>query len=152
MLSAIVTTMLVAMAPISELRGAIPLGLSLGLPSQVAYGAAFLGNALPVLPLLWFLKHGSAYAMQRSDRFARMMQWVFDRTRRKHGNRFEDFGFWALLIFVAIPFPLTGAWTGAVIAYLVGMPPKKAGFAILSGIAIAGLLVLGLTLGIIQIF
>lgn len=137
------------MAPVSELRGAIPLGMSLGLSPAVAYCAAVFGNAAIVFPLLLFLHYASAYAMKKIPLCARILNWVFERTRRKHGARFERFGALSLFIFVAIPLPLTGAWTGAVIAYLVGMPLRKAGFAILGGVAVAGLLVLALTLGVI---
>lgn len=150
--SAVLTTFLAAMAPVSELRGAIPLGVSLGLSPVVATALAVVGNALPVFPLLFFLTYGSAFAMKKSPLIAKVLTWVFERTRKKHGDRFERFGVLALLLFVAVPLPLTGAWTGAVIAYLVGMPPSKAGFAILGGIAIAGMLVLGLTVGFIQVF
>lgn len=152
MLSAIVTTMLVAMAPISELRGAIPLAIGLGLSPFAAYCAAVFGNALIVFPLLLFLKYGAEFAATKSPTLARVLDWVFARTRRRHGAKFEHFGFWALFVFVAIPLPLTGAWTGAVIAYLIDMPIKKAGFAILSGIGVAGLLVLALTMGAMHIF
>jgi uncharacterized membrane protein len=147
----IITTILIAMAPISELRGAIPFGVASGISPGLVYLWSVIGNFIPVLPLLFFLKYGSEFAMRKIPTIAKILNWVFARTRRKHGEKFETFGFWALLIFVAVPLPLTGAWTGAVIAYLVGMPFKKAVFAILEGIVISGAIVLALTLGIIKL-
>lgn len=147
----IITTTLIAMAPVSELRGAIPFGIVSGIPPIITYLIAVFGNFLPVLPLLYFLKYGSEFARKKSALINKLLNWVFERTRRKHGEKFETFGFWALLVFVAIPLPLTGAWTGAVIAYLIGMPIKKAGFAILGGVAAAGAIVLALTIGFASI-
>lgn len=147
----IITTILIAMAPISELRGAIPFGVASGIDPVFVYLLAVVGNFFPVMPLLLFLRYGSDFARKKSVLISKILDWVFARTRRKHGEKFETFGFWALLIFVAVPLPLTGAWTGAVIAYLIDMPFKKAVFAILGGIVISGAIVLALTLGIIKL-
>ncbi len=147
-----ILTLLTAAAPISELRGAIPLGMSLGLTPAAVYFWAVLGNMLPILPLLLFLKYGSRWAMAHLPIIKRILNWVFARTRAKHGQKFEQIGFWALLVFVAIPLPLTGGWTGVVIAYLIDMPIKKAFFAILGGVLLAGLAVLALTFGLIKLF
>jgi uncharacterized membrane protein len=140
-----------AAAPISELRGAIPLGIGLGLAPELVYVLAVIGNLLPIVPLLLFLKYGSRWAIEHSPQIRKILEWVFRRTRTKHGHKFENFGFVALALFVAIPLPLTGAWTGAVIAYLIDMPIKKAFFAILTGVVIAGALVLGATMGIVKL-
>jgi uncharacterized membrane protein len=152
MTSTIFTTVLIAMAPVSELRGAIPFGIFSGIPPAFTYLLAVFGNFLPVFPLLYFLKYGSEIASKKSAFVRKVLEWVFARTRKKHGEKFETFGFWALLVFVAVPLPLTGAWTGAVIAYLIGMPIKKAGFAILGGVALSGAIVLALTVGFTRLF
>jgi uncharacterized membrane protein len=140
-----------AAAPISELRGAIPLAVGFGFSAPAAYVLAVIGNMAPIVPLLFFLRYAAQWVMDHSPRVRRLLEWVFHRTRTKHGHKFENFGFVALALFVAIPLPLTGAWTGAVIAYLIDMPIKKAFFAILTGVVIAGALVLGATLGLIHI-
>jgi uncharacterized membrane protein len=75
---------------------------------------------------------------------------VFEKTRKKHSQRFEKSKALALMIFVAIPFPVTGAWTGSVCAFLFEIPFKKAFPAVFAGVIIAGIIVTLLSLGIIN--
>jgi len=145
-------TLLTAATPVSELRGAIPLGLGLGLSPLAAYLFAVLGNSLIVLPLLLFLRHGSRWLMARSPWAKRILEKVFERTRRRHGARFEAASFVALAVFVAVPLPLTGAWTACIGAFLFNIPLWKAMSAIVLGVVVAGLVVLGIAQGIIHIF
>lgn len=145
-------TILTSATPISELRGAIPLALAFGFSPLKAYVLAVLGNAAIVAPVLLFLKHGSVFAATHSEWCRRVLDWVFERTRRKHGATFERMGFVALLLFVAVPLPMTGAWTGSVIAFLVNMPFWKAFTAILIGVLLAGAAVLALSLGVVHLW
>jgi uncharacterized membrane protein len=139
---------LLSMAPVSELRGAIPLGiLSYGFPIWKAYAIAVVGNFVIVAPFLFFLERFSAYLMERWGLFRQVMNWVFERTRRKHLAKFHEteLKYFALFLFVAIPLPMTGAWTGTVVAYLLGIPFRRAVLAILLGVLLAGALVASLT-------
>lgn len=139
---------LLSAAPISELRGAIPLGiLTYGFPVWKAYLLAVAGNFILIGPFLFFLEKFSDYLMHRWYFYNRVMTWVFDRTRRKHLDHFHEkqWTHLALFLFVAVPLPMTGAWTGAVVAYLLGIPYRKSLITILAGILSAGVVVSALT-------
>ncbi len=140
--------LLLSAAPISELRGAIPLGvLGYGFPVWKAYLIAVAGNFILMPPFLLFLERFSDYLMHRWYFYNRVMSWVFERTRRKHLDHFHEkpWVHWALFLFVAIPLPMTGAWSGAVVAYLLGISWKKALPTLLAGILTAGVIVSLLT-------
>ena len=147
--SAELTTFIVGMLPVAELRGALPMALVyFGLPFWPAYGLAVLGNILPAVFLVFFLEKIAEYLSRRSYRFNRFFAWLFERTRRRHNHHFEIWGPLALIVFVAIPLPFTGAWSGAMAAFVFGIPPKRAVPSIIAGVLIAGLAVGALTLGI----
>lgn len=136
---------LVSMLPIVELRGAIPVGIvSLGLPWWSVYGWAVLGNLIPVVPLLLFLGVLSR-AMSKLKGFSMVFPWLFERTRRRSGivEQYESLG---LMLFVAIPLPVTGAWTGSIAAFLFGIRFRRALPAIALGVLIAGVVVTLLSL------
>lgn len=140
--------MLVGALPVSELRGAIPLGLYLGLSEFKTLYLAILGNLIPVVPLLVFLKPLSA-RLRKFKLWSGFFDWFFERTRKKAEiiQRYEALG---LALFVAVPLPMTGAWTGAIAASLFNIRFRYAFMAILAGVVAAGLIVLLLcTLGII---
>jgi uncharacterized membrane protein len=137
----------VAALPVSELRLAIPLGIFVYHVSPLlVFLVAILGNFLIVIPLLLFLERFSGFLMRRYQIFERFFKRIFARTRRHHAHKFEKWEHWALVFLVAIPLPLTGAWTGALAAFLFGIPPKKALPLIFSGIIIAGIIVVFLSL------
>jgi uncharacterized membrane protein len=140
-------TIFVAMLPISELRGAIPLALAKGLSWQQAYFFAVIGNFLPVVPILLLLETVSSRLM-RYPVWNRFFTWLFNRTRRK-GKLIERFEAFGLVFFVAIPLPVTGAWTGCVAAFLFKIPLRLAIPAIFCGILIAGAVVTLASLGVI---
>ncbi|MBU4345831.1 MAG: small multi-drug export protein [Candidatus Omnitrophica bacterium] len=131
--------MIVGALPVSELRGAIPLALSLGMPLAKAYLLSVLGNIIPVIPLLFLLEPVSS-RLRRFKVCARFFDWLFARTRKKADliQKYEALG---LALFVAIPLPVTGAWTGAVAASLFKIKFRYAFLAILLGILLAGLIV-----------
>ncbi len=137
-----------AALPISELRGAIPLGLAFGFSPLKTYLLAVFGNGVIVAPLFLFLIYGSGWAMQKSEWCKKVLEWVFERTRKKHVAMMSSIGFVALAVFVAIPLPMTGAWTATVLAFLVNMPFRKALTAILIGVISAGVIVLVISLGV----
>lgn len=142
-------TFLIAMLPISELRGAIPYALAAGgLKWPEAYLFAVLGNFLPVIPLLLFLERISNW-LRRYPMGDRFFTWLFKRTRRK-GKLVERFEALGLVLFVAIPLPVTGAWTGCAAAFLFKIPLKLSIPAVAGGILIAGCVVTLASMGVIS--
>jgi uncharacterized membrane protein len=140
--------LVVAALPISEVRGAIPLAIGVyGLPAGEAYLLAVLGNLLPVIPLLLYLGPVSGYLRRFSwgDRF---FTWLFARTRRKYVQDHEGFGLTALALFVAVPLPMTGAWTGCALAFLLGFRFWPAFAAIAAGVLIAAAIVTATVMGV----
>lgn len=139
-------TFFVAALPLSELRGAIPLAmLKFGFSPYKAFAISALGNILPILPLLLGLEKISEYLSRKFYRFDKFFNWLFERTRIKHAGHFTYWGDLALLIFVAIPLPLTGAYSGAVAAFVFGIPLKRAFWSIVLGVLTAGLAVTAMT-------
>ncbi|MDP4007235.1 MAG: small multi-drug export protein [bacterium] len=144
-------TFLVAASPLVELRGAIPLALLVyELPMWQAFFLAVAGNMLPVL-LLPFFGVLVAYLSKNSVVLARLLAWVFERTRRRHEHSFELFRDFALVLFVAIPLPFTGAWTATLAAFVFGIPFQRAFPLIFFGVIIAGVVVSMITLGFFQL-
>ncbi len=155
-MSAELTTLLVAASPFLELRGAIPLGIfAFGLVPLDAYVLGVVGSFLPVLPLLFFWNFVYERFTHRFYYFNRFFNWLFERTRVRHGERFSAEGgsasggeVWraiALLIFVGIPMPFTGAWSGTVAAFVFGVPMKTAAVMIFLGNMVSGLIILSLS-------
>lgn len=143
-------TLLLGMAPISELRGAIPFGISAGIPLGKTLFLAILGNFLPVIPLLLFLEAVSKWLRERSKFFDKFFEWLFARTRRHSDlvGRFEALG---LILFVGIPLPVTGAWTGCAAAFLFGIRFRNALPAITLGIFMAATIVTAVVLGAVNL-
>ena len=142
-LSVIITAAL----PVSELRGAIPVGiLGYHMPVLKTYLLAVLGNMIPVIPLLLFLKPVSE-KLSRFKMCERFFEWLYGRTR-KRANIVQKYEAIGLSLFVAIPLPITGAWTGCVAASLFRIKFRYALPAIIFGVLLAGVIVTLLTLGI----
>ncbi|XOU94550.1 MAG: COG2426 family protein [Candidatus Kerfeldbacteria bacterium] len=147
-------TVLIAMLPIAELRAAIPVAIvGFEMSWWSAYIWAVIGNIIPAFFLVWLLDPVSKWLMKHSKIFNKFFNWVFDRTRKKFTTRAKRYGsFIALVLFVAIPLPITGAWTGSVAAFLFGISFKKSMTAITTGVLIAGLIVSIMTIGAVTIF
>lgn len=142
-------TILTGMTPIGELRAALPIALTVyGFPLWKAFLLSVIGNMIPVVFILWLLEPVSKFLMERSKIMNRFFSWLFKRTHKKGKKGFEKWGALVLVIFVAIPLPLTGAWSGAVAAFVFGIPYKKALSLILLGVLIAGVIVSIMTVGI----
>ena len=140
-------TFLISMLPISELRGALPYGLSQGLSPWKAYSIAVAGNIVPVLPLLLGLKKISALA-QRWTKGEKLLHWTLGRAEKRQ-DLVKKYGFAGLIVLVAIPFPVTGAWTGTLVSFLLSIETKYAFLAICIGVGLAGIIVLLASLGVI---
>jgi len=139
-----------AAAPIVELRGAIPLGMYLLGSEQYIriFILAIIGNFIPIIPLLVLLKPVSE-KLRRFFIWRKFFDWFFERTRRKAKlvEKYEAFG---LMLFVAIPLPITGVWTGAVAAVLFKIRFRLALIMITAGMIIAGIIVTLVSLGVIN--
>jgi len=148
-------TAIIAMTPILELRGAIPWALAHppiggGLSWYNAYLFAVIGNFIPVIPILLFLEPVSE-GLRKYKIFDIFFDWLFRRTRRK-GRVVEKYETLGLILFVGIPLPVTGAWTGCVAAFLFGLRFLNSVIAILLGICLSGTIVTLTSLGIISLW
>lgn len=142
--------LLLAMLAVFELRGSVPVGILLfQLPVAKMPVYSIVGNMILILPLL-FLFEPAFRRLSRYPAFERFFEWMFRRTRRK-GRLIERLKVLGLVLFVAIPLPVTGAWTGSVAAFLFRIPAWQALPAILCGVGVACVVVTLASLGIIQL-
>lgn len=132
--------MLVAAMPISELRGAIPLGISLGLSPIHSTVISIIGN-MAIVPILLKILSPAMDYFERTILFSKSIGWVKKRTLQKTKTIIKKYSLLGLFILVAIPIPTTGAWTGCIAATLLKIDYKNALFVILSGILMAGIIV-----------
>ena len=130
---------IVGALPISELRGAIPLGLSLGMPLVKAFWLSVLGNCLIVAPALFLFAPVTGF-LRKFKIWSRFFDWVFERTK-KNSDSIQKYEALGLAIFVAIPLPMTGAWSGVIAASLFKIRFRYAFLAIVAGVICAGLIV-----------
>ena len=138
--SDLIVTGLLSIAPISELRGAIPFALANGMPVLWAYLFCVTMNFLASILVLIFLNtfHRLFYHI---DIYKKFFDALIEKARRKVGANLEKYGTMGLAIFVAIPLPVTGAITGTFGAWVLGMKKRQIFPAILAGVAIAGIIV-----------
>ena len=139
-----------AMLPVIELRGAIPLGAGLGLPWWQSFGLSVAGNLLPV-PFLLLLWQFALRLLRRFRMTRRVADWLEPRALRSRG-RVENRAFWGLLLFVAIPIPGTGAWTGSLLSSVTGIRFWKALVAIVLGVLGAAVIMTLISYGTVAAF
>ncbi|MBQ9832516.1 MAG: small multi-drug export protein [Clostridia bacterium] len=132
------------MVPVIELRGAIPIGIGLGLDYYTAIIFSLIGNILPVPFIILFFRRFFEWLAEKSKIFGRIWKALRDRTMRK-AEIVDKYGFWGLCILVAIPLPGTGAWTGAMVACVLDIQMKKSFPAIAVGVVIAAVIVSALS-------
>ena len=135
----------ISFLPIVELRGAIPLAISLGITPWRAYWLAVTGNIIPVIPLLLFLVPVRDFLIKHFVLMERFFTSLEKRTLKK-SDKLEKYGPIALILFTAIPFPTTGAWTASLAAVLFKIKFKDAFLAIITGVLIAGIIMIILSL------
>ena len=136
-----------SMLPIIELRGSIPLGAALELPWFSNYIISVVGNLLPV-PLILLLIKKILEWMKTTKAFSRFALWL-ERKAEKNKGKLEKGVFIGLMLFVAIPIPGTGAWTGALLASLTGVKFGKSMLAITLGVLIAGVIMTLASYGVV---
>lgn len=140
-------TLLIAMVPVIELRGAIPYALAQGLSPWAAFSLSVLGNMIPVPFILLFIRKVLEW-MKQYPRLGRIALWIENRANSKNA-KVKASQMIGLFTFVAIPLPGTGAWTGALIAALMNMRIRRAFPVIFLAVVVAGIIVtLILQLGI----
>ena len=127
-----------SLLPIIECRGAVPLGAALGLPWWQTYLLAVAGNLLPVPFILLFIR-AILRGMTRSKvKFINKVGGWLERKVEKHKGKIEKYSYWGVILFVAIPIPGTGAWTGSLIAATLHLDFKKSLLAATVGVLLAG--------------
>ncbi|MBS6215796.1 MAG: small multi-drug export protein [Clostridiales bacterium] len=140
----LVFTMLVSMLPIIELRGGIPFGVALGLNPWAAFAASVVGNLLPLPFIVVYIRRIFLWMRRHMPRLNALVDKMEKKAHLK-GRKVTRYKYLGLMIFVAIPLPGTGGWTGALVAAFLNMPLRKAMPAMAGGVVIAGFLVTFLT-------
>ena len=135
-----IMVILVAAMPLSELRGAIPLGISLGLSPIHSTVISIIGN-MAIVPILLKILNPVMDYFEKTVLFSKTIGWVKRRTLKRTRSTIKKYSLLGLFILVAIPIPTTGAWTGCIAASLLKLDYRKALFVILSGVLVAGLIV-----------
>lgn len=144
---------LTAMTPIGELRAAIPLGvITYDLTWPVVLALAIFGNLIPVPIIVFALRTVGARLERRGDVIGRLLRWRAARVEERWGERVRRYGFAAVMLIVAVPLPLTGAWTGSLAVYVLRVPLRVGFAAIATGIVIAGIIVTLLTQAGVELF
>ena len=142
-----VITLIISLIPIIELRGAIPVGAGiLGLPVHTATLLSLFGNMIPVPFIIIFARRIFIWMRKKSVRLGKLADKLENKAKLK-GDKLHRGEMIGLMIFVAIPLPGTGAWTGALIAAILNRRLKAAIPAIGAGVVIAAILVAGITYG-----
>jgi len=133
-------TILLGIVPVSELRGAIPYAYFNGVPLWLAAVIGILSNAL--VPFIGFLFLGTLHKLlDKWGAYHRLFEKTVAKARTKVGEKVRKYGLWGLMVFVAIPLPITGTWTGTVGAWVLGLDRKKSILSIMLGILISGTIV-----------
>lgn len=141
------------MLPILELRGAIPIGIvEYEIPFQIVFLIAIFGNILPIFFIVWFMEKFIRIRYENGLKLPKLLHSKLLNTEKKAKNNIEKIGELALIPFVAIPLPLTGAWTAILVAFIFKIPYKRAIPLIFIGLIISGIIVTLSTLGLIKIF
>ena len=152
-LKAFILTFLISMLPIVELRGAIPFAALIDTTPRItfleAYPIALIGNMIPIPFIILFF--GYFLKLFRNIPYiGKIFIKVHDKAV-KHADKIQKYAFWGLYVFVAIPCPGTGAWTGAVIASVLEMKLKKAFLTIFLGVMTSGIIMGFISYGLLDI-
>ena len=138
-----IITFLISMIPLIELRGAVPYAISSGIPLWQALLIGVIGNMLPVPIIFFFARHILEWGKEKPV-IGNFFTWCLNKGHRG-GQKLEEAAgdrgiFWALLLFVGIPLPGTGAWTGTLAASILDWDFKRSVLAVMLGVILAGLI------------
>lgn len=139
---------IISLLPILELRGGLLAASFLGLDALPSYIITIVGNLLPIPFILLFINKILDW-MRNSKHFSKIANWL-DSKVEKHKSSIEKYGFWGLVLFVGVPLPGTGAWTGSLIASVLGMDRKKSFLAIILGIVMASIIMMLISFGVLR--
>ena len=131
--------------PISELRGAIPFAIANQVPWHIAFAVAVTCNAL-VAPACWIFLSTLHKLFLKMNWYSRFFDRFIERARNKLHEKVERWGWLGIAIFVAIPLPMTGAWTGTLGAWVLGLSKRKTMLAVIIGVITAGIIVTSVVL------
>lgn len=145
---------LISMVPLIELRGAVPIAVTMGLPMVPSFIIAVLFNMLPV-PFIYFFARKVLVWGKDKPIIGKFFTWCLEKGE-KGGRKLQETAgnglFWALFIFVGIPLPGTGAWTGTLAASILDIGFKKSSIAVMAGVCLAGLIMLAASQGLLGVF
>lgn len=142
-----ITIFILSLLPIIELRGGLIAATLLGVSFFKAFIICFIGNILPVPFILWFIRKILDW-MRNVKLFKKIVKWI-DRKVENKKSQIEKYGFWGIVLFVGIPLPGTGAWTGSLIAAMLDIDKKKSFIAVLIGVLVAGIIMSIISYGIL---
>ena len=142
-----------SMIPIIELRGAVPMGAAFnatigGMPWYLTYVLSVLGNMVPVPFILLLIKKVIEWMSKSKIKFFNKIANFLLRKVEKRREGIEKYSFWGVCLFVSIPLPVTGAWTGSLVAAMIDMKPWKAFLSCLIGVMISGTIMTVISYGI----
>ncbi len=143
----------VSMVPLIELRGAIPIAVGLGLPKLLSFAIAIIGNMLPV-PVIYLFSRKVLEWGKDKPYIGKFFTWCLLKGERGGKKLQATAGkglYWALFIFVGIPLPGTGAWTGTLAASILDLDFKKTVLAVMAGVLLAGIIMLVGSIGVFEV-
>ncbi|MBI4713910.1 small multi-drug export protein [Candidatus Uhrbacteria bacterium] len=144
---------LLSALPIAELRVALPVAiLQYNFSPLYAFFLSVTGNFLPIAIVLFFFPPLLRFAEKHIPTLHRLIESYLRSLERRHQKKYQKYGAFFLFLFVAVPFPGTGAWTGSILAVLFGIKPRASIPALVCGVLLVGLVVLYLTLGYAYFF
>ena len=154
----LIWAIVISMLPVTELRIGLPIAIDYAIKSSISVWFVFfviiLANILVIFLIFLFLDYAHKHLM-KIDSYRKVFGFFLKRAQKKVDEVEKGmgvYGYIALALFVAVPLPATGAWTGCLIAWILGLDRKKSILAIALGVLIAGALILAGTLGVMKIF
>lgn len=148
---AALATFIVSMLPVVELRGAIPIGVALGLPVWQAAIISVVGNIIPAPFIIAFIRVIMDWLRTKTKTMQRFVSWLEKKGTGPKADQVKKAEFWGLMIFVGIPLPGTGAWTGSLVAAMLDIRMKRALPPIILGVLMAAVIVSLATAGVVEI-
>ena len=139
---------ILSLMPIIELRGGIIAGRALGLAPLPTFIICYIGNILPVPFILWLIKRIINWLGNSNINLLKKFVNSLNQKVKDKKGQIEKYGFWGLVLFIGIPLPGTGAWTGCLIAAMLDMDKKKSFIAAMIGVLMAGIIISILSIGI----
>lgn len=139
---------IISLMPILELRGGLIAASLLNMNPVTSFIICFIGNLIPIPFILWFITP-IFERLKKTKRLSKLVNKIENKANSKK-EQIEKYQFWGLLLFVGIPLPGTGAWTGSLIASMVGMNKKKSLLAAILGVTLAGIIMMIFSFGLLK--